>query len=70
MENKEYTGVVARNGDKIYVGDKLETVQGSDFEVVKLNSLEGDKYAIHDGERPYDLKSFMSPNLWIVSSID
>ena len=62
---KEYTGVKTRNKEKIYLGDKVDTVQGSTFDVVKLEHISGVKYALHDGKRPYDLESFMSPNLWL-----
>lgn len=53
-------------GGKIYVGDKVDTVQGTEFEVVKLENAGGVKYALHDGKRPYDLDNSMSPNLWLV----
>ena len=66
MKQKEYTGVKTRDNKKIYVGDKVDTVQGSVFTVVKLEHISGIKYALHDGKRPYDLEPFMSPNLWLV----
>lgn len=67
MEKKrEYTGVRTRNDEKIYVGDHVETVQGTQFEVVKLEHINGPKYALHDGERPWDLEPYMSSNLWFV----
>ena len=68
VKEKEYVGVKTRNGDKIYVGDKVDTVQGTVFDVVKLEHMGGFKYALHDGNRPYDLEPFMSPNLWLVKS--
>ncbi|MCP4984892.1 MAG: hypothetical protein GY928_02145 [Colwellia sp.] len=64
---KEYTGVKTRDNKKIYVGDKVDTVQGSIFDVVKLEHINGSKYALHDGIRPYDLEPFMSHNLWLVN---
>lgn len=64
---KEFTGVLTRNKEKIYVGDKVDTVQGTQFEVIKLEQKSGVKYALHDGKRPYDLEEWMSPNLWLVN---
>jgi len=63
---REYTGVKTRNNEKIYVGDKVDTVQGTTFDVIKLEHINGLKYALHDGTRPYDLETFMSANLWLV----
>lgn len=68
--SKEFTGVLTRDGEKICVGDKVDTVQGTEFEVVKLEHVTGIKYALHDGTRPYDLEEWMSPNLWLVGSTD
>jgi hypothetical protein len=66
MKKREFTGVLTRDKNKIYVGDTVDTVQGSEFKVVKLEILGGFKYALHDGIRPYDLEPWMSPNLWLV----
>lgn len=63
---KEFTGVLTRDGEKICVGDKVDTVQGTVFEVIKLEYITGVRYALHDGKRPYDLEEWMSPNLWLV----
>lgn len=68
MNQKEFTGVLTRNGEKIHVGDKVDTVQGTVFDVVKLENAFGVKYALHDGVRPYDLEEWMSSNLWIVEN--
>jgi hypothetical protein len=64
---REFTGVFTRDGKKICVGDKVDTVQGTEFDVVKLENSSGVKYALHDGKRPYDLEPYMSQNLWLVS---
>ena len=68
MGTKEFTGVLTRDGQKICVGHKVDTVQGTQFNVVKLEHRLGVKYALHDGHRPYDLEEWMSPNLWLVES--
>ncbi len=68
MKTKEFTGVFTRDNKKIYVGDKVDTVQGTVFDVVKLEYSNGlVEYALHDGNKPYALKPFMSPNLWLVN---
>lgn len=67
-KEKEFTGVFTRDGKKIHVGDRVDTVQGTEFEVIKLEHPTGVKYALHDGKRPYDLESYMSANLWLVSA--
>jgi len=65
--NREFTGILTRNKEKIYVGDRVESVQGTEFDVIKLeNAFNGIKYALHDGKRPYDLEAYMSPNLWLI----
>lgn len=66
-EGREFTGVLTRDEKQICVGDKVETVQGTVFDVIKLEHATGIKYALHDGNRPYDLEAYMSPNLWLVS---
>ncbi len=68
MEEKDFVGVFTRSGKKIHVGDFVDTVQGTQFEVVKLEHIGGVKYALHDGKRPYDLEPWMSPNLWLVEN--
>jgi hypothetical protein len=62
----EFTGVLTRDGEQICVGHKVDTVQGTMFDVIRLEHATGVKYALHDGTRPYDLEPFMSPNLWLV----
>lgn len=64
----EFTGVLTRNGEKICVGNVVESVQGTQFDVIKLEGAMGIKYALHDGKRPYDLEPWMSPNLWLVNN--
>ena len=68
--SKEFTGVLTRDGKPICVGDKVDSVQGTVFDVIKLEDATGVKYALHDGKRPYDLKEWMSPNLWLVEVPD
>ena len=51
----------------IHVGDRVDTVQGTEFDVIRLEHAGGVKYALHDGDRPYDLEPYMSPNLWFVT---
>ena len=63
---KEFTGVYTRDKKKIHVGDRVDTVQGTEFDVIKFETTNGVKYALHDGKRPYDLESYMSPNLWLI----
>ena len=65
---KEFTGVLTRDKKKIYVGDRVDTVQGTEFEVIKLEIAGKVEYALHDGTRPYALESYMSPNLWLINS--
>ena len=67
MKTREYTGIKTRDNKKIYVGDKVDTMQGTIFDVIKLETINGVKYALHDGERPYDLEPYMSPNLWLLN---
>lgn len=67
---EEFTGVLTRDGKRICVGHKVDTVQGTVFEVVKLENSTGVKYVLHDGQRPYALEEWMSPNLWLVESTD
>ncbi len=57
------TNVTARNGDMIYVGDKLESVQGTKFTVV---IFEGEYCVQTEDGSYYELKPYMSPNLWII----
>ena len=64
--DKEFTGVFTRYKEKIFVGDKIETVQGNVFDVIKLEINGVIKYALHDGKRPYDLDEYMSPNLFLI----
>lgn len=66
--DREFTGVLTRNKEKIFVGDTVDTVQGTQFKVVKLQHINGVKYALHDGERPFNLEPWMSPNLWLVEN--
>ncbi len=66
MKTREFTGVLTRDKKKIHVGDIVDTVQGTQFEVVKLEILGMVRYALHDGEKPYALENWMSPNLWLV----
>lgn len=63
---KEFTGIYTRYKEKIFVGDKVESIQGTVFDVIKLEHLNGVKYALHDGQRPYDLEEYMSPNLFLI----
>ena len=38
MSKKEFTGVLTRDNQKICVGDVVDTVQGTKFEVIKLET--------------------------------
>lgn len=58
------TGIKARNGDMIHVGDTVESVQGTSFEVVE--TVFGFGLQTEDG-RLWELESYMSPNLWIIN---
>lgn len=61
------TGVLTRDRKVIYVGDVVDTVQGTVFKVIQF---EGDFYLeeIELGKTGlYDLKPYMSPNLWHVN---
>lgn len=69
-EKKEFTGIFTRDGKKIHVGDRVDTVQGTEFEVIKLEHPLVEKYALHDGERPYNLEKWMSPNLWLIEELN
>ena len=66
MGKREFTGVLTRDEKRIYVGDRVDTVQGTQFQVVKLEILGFARYALHDGNKPYALEAWMSPNLWLV----
>jgi len=63
--SRKATGIKARNGDMIHVGDIVQTVQDTVFKVVET----------HLGcflERPdglYDFEAYMSPNIWIIGNV-
>jgi hypothetical protein len=57
------TGVLARNGEPIFFGDVVESVQGTVFNVVSHPS--GPALEVDGGF--YELEAYMSPNLWIVN---
>jgi hypothetical protein len=59
------TGVTARDGEMIYVGYEVESVQGTRFTVVHH---EGSFY-LQTKEGLWDLKPYMSPNLWITRRV-
>lgn len=67
-KEREFTGVLTRDNKRICVGDKVESVQGTEFKVIRLEHTAGVKYALHDGKKPYDLEGWMSPNLWLVDA--
>jgi hypothetical protein len=56
------TGVLARNGEPIFFGDVVESVQGTVFNVVSHPSGP----AIEVSGDVFELRPYMSPNLWIV----
>jgi len=60
---RQETGVLSRSGDMIYVGDTVESVQGTRFTVVKHFN----QFAIENEQGRFELKPYMSPNLWIVN---
>lgn len=66
MDNQTHTpretGVTARDGTMIKVGDTVESVQGTVFKVVESDG----QFYIERPEGLYDLKPYMSPNLWIL----
>lgn len=62
MESNKETGVPARDGTMIKVGDTVESVQGTVFEVVEQNG----NFYLKRPEGLYNLESYMSPNLWII----
>lgn len=57
------TGVSARDGEMICGGDTIETVQGTVF-VVGYDHVFSEFVIIENGIS-YELKPYMSPNLWI-----
>lgn len=62
MPNKE-TNVKARSGDMIHVGDLVQTVQDTIFEVVE----HAGEFRLKDSDgKLWELEPYMSPNLWII----
>ncbi len=65
----EYTGVLTREGKPIFVGDTVDTVQGTVFKVSKVKDFFGNyTYTLFDGVKHWKLLPNMSPNLWLVNS--
>ncbi len=56
------TGITARDGEMIYTGYVVESVQGTRFTVVEQDG----QFYLETNEGLYDFESYMSPNLWIV----
>lgn len=57
----------ARNGQVIEIGDIIETVQGTKFEVISM--LGTPKIQDKDGHL-YDLEEYMSPTIWIIGRVE
>lgn len=59
------TNIQARNGDILHTGDIIQTVQDTIFVVV----ARGDTFYLSRPEGLYNLKEYMSPNIWIIGTI-
>lgn len=64
LNRKIQTNVKARNGDIIHVGDRVDTVQGTIFEVIECDGI----FYLLDSEGMWDLEPWMSPNIWIINN--
>lgn len=59
------TGIKARNGDNIYCGDIVQTVQDTVFKV----TYQDGKHWLERPEGLYNFEPYMSPNLWVIGNI-
>lgn len=59
------TRIKARNGDMIFGGDILQSVQDTVFRVAKING----EFVIERPEGVYELEEYMSPNLWVIGNM-
>lgn len=57
----------ARNGETINIGDIIETVQETKFEVISI--MRQLKIKDKDGYL-FDLEDWMSPNIWIIGKVE
>lgn len=59
------TGIKARNGDEIYCGDIVQTIQDTVFKVAYVDG----QYWLERPEGLYDFEPYMSPNIWIIGNV-
>lgn len=62
------TGIASRDGEMICGGDTVETVQGTVFEVGYDHVFK--QFVLIESEIHYELKPFMTPNLWIKERVE
>lgn len=62
------TGISSRHGKMLKEGDVIETVQGSQFLILRLSDQNLSKMMDENGKL-WDLEEYMSPNIFIIGNI-
>lgn len=61
------TDIKARDGSTLCIGDLIETVQGTKFEIISI--LGQPQLQDKDGYL-WNLEPYMSPNIWVIGKVE